>query len=114
LPKIYSEDKWVREQAFRTGINFEIQGPSSDATLLGGLNLLRDKSIKREDCRIVLFIHDALIFEVKKDKLKEILPKIKYYMENIPTEQFGFKLKVPLEIEVEVGDNLSEMEEVKI
>ena len=114
LPKIYSEDKWVREQAFRTGINFEIQGPSSDATLLGGLNLLKDKSIKRGDCRIVLFIHDALIFEVKKDKLKEILPKIKYYMENIPTEQFGFKLKVPLEIEVEVGDNLSEMEEVKI
>ena len=114
LPQIWSPDKWVREQAFRTGINFEIQGPSSDAALLGGLGILRDKTIDKKYCRIVLFIHDALIFSIDKSYFNDYIYKIRHYMVNIPTEKFGFELKVPLDIEVGVGTNLSNMEEYNV
>ena len=114
LPQIWSPDKWVREQAFRTGINFEIQGPSSDGALLGGLGILKDKTIKKSICRLVLFIHDAIIFSIHKDFLLQVLPKIKYHMENLPTAVFGFKLRVPLEVEIAVGKKLDKMNEITL
>ncbi|WP_029689444.1 DNA polymerase [Thermoanaerobacter sp. A7A] len=112
LPQIWSNDKWVREQAFRTGINFEIQGPSSDGTLLGGYNLIKDPRYNPKECKLVLFIHDALIFSVKKDKLDFYINLIKEHLENLPTEKFGFKLKVPLEVEVAIGESLDKMKEI--
>lgn len=114
LPQVHSEEEYLQAQAIRTGLNFMIQGPSSDATLLGGYGILNDERMNKEECRIVLFIHDALVFEIKKEKLDYYLPIIKDYMENIPTEDFGFTLKLPLEIEAEVGKNLASMKEVTI
>lgn len=114
LPKIKSIDKKQQAQAERTGINTLIQGPSSDATLLGGYNLLNDPEVNPNELRIILFIHDAFVFEVAEDKVDHYLPIIKKHMENIPTDIFGFKLKVPLLIEGEVGDRLSELKSVDI
>ena len=114
LPKIYSDEEYAQSQAIRTGLNCMIQGPSSDATLLGGLNILRDPRIDKNECRMVLFVHDALIFEIREDKLDYYLPIIKHHMENIPTEKFGFTMRLPLEVEAEVGDQLSDMQEVTV
>jgi DNA polymerase-1 len=114
LPKVWSEERKDQMQAERTGINTLIQGPSSDATLLGGYNILKDERVKHDECRINLFIHDALVFEIAQDKIHYYLPIIKHHMENIPTEEFGFRLSVPLVIEAEVGNRLSDLKEMKI
>jgi len=114
LPKAWSEERKDQMQAERTGVNILIQGPSSDGTLLGGYNILKDERVKHDECSINLFLHDALVFEIAQDKIHNYLPIIKQHMENIPTEEFGFKLSVPLLIEAEVGDRLSDLEEVEI
>ncbi len=114
LPKVWSEERKIQMQAERTGINMLIQGPSSDATLLGGYNILKDERVKHDECKITLSIHDALIFEIAQNRINYYIPIIKYHMENIPTEEFGFKLTIPLIIEAEVGNRLSNLKEVEI
>ena len=58
--------------------------------------------------KMILQVHYELVFEIKEDKVKEYAKKIKDIMENV------VKLKVSLEVKVEVGDNWQEMEEIKI
>jgi uracil-DNA glycosylase family 4 len=101
-PNIFSEDDTAREQAQRTCINYMIQGPSSDNALLGGLCILRDKSV---NVRISLFLHDALYFNIEKEKLEEVLPKLKYYMEQTPIkEYFGVDRVVPFTTETSISE----------
>ena len=56
-----------------------------------------------EDLRMLLQIHDELIFEVKEDKLDIINDKITYIMENI------YDLEVPLKVSVSIGNNWAEL-----
>ena len=114
LPNINSEDETAQQQALRTGINFRIQNPSSDGNLLGGYNASKDERMNKTECRPVLSVHDALIWETKKGCREQYVPIIKNHMEELPTEKFGFTLKVPLKTEVEVGDNLADTEEIDL
>jgi DNA polymerase-1 len=113
LQNVFSTDDWKRMAAERTGINTLIQGPSSDATLLAGYTFIKDPRVKKDECQIVLFIHDALIPEIIDEKVDYYQKLLKEHMENIPTEKFGFKLSVPLETEGEVGQRLSEMQPIE-
>ena len=114
LPDIYSDQESAQKRAERTGVNALIQGVSSDTTLLSGLTFIRDPRVDKSECRLVLFIHDALVFEIKEDKMDYYLSIIKEHMENPPTKTFGFTMEVPLETETEVGPRLSEMEEIDL
>ncbi len=111
LPNIFSEEDAVRAMAERTGINGKIQSPSSDGTLLAGYEILKDKRVDKRHFKTILFIHDALVFAIAADKIDYYLPIIKEHMENIPTERFDFKMTVPLKIEAEIGDRMSDLQE---
>jgi DNA polymerase I-like protein with 3'-5' exonuclease and polymerase domains/uracil-DNA glycosylase len=112
LPNVYSDDSGAAAAAERTGINSLIQGPSSDMTLLSGLRIIKDKRINKKEFKIVLFIHDALVWCCKEGKYDYYLPIVKEYMEHVP--DFGFKMNVPLSIEAEIGPNLAEMKKYNI
>jgi len=115
LPNIFSEDKKRCNQEMRTGINFPIQSASSDYALFGGYQIMKDPNINKSKCKIVLFLHDALYFSIDKDYLDDVLPKLKYHMENAPIEEnFGIVPNIPLETETNLSEtSLAETKEIE-
>jgi len=86
----------------RESVNTVFQGSAADLIKLAMIKI--DMKYKNsEDLRMLLQIHDELIFEVKEDKLDIVNDKITYIMENI------YELEVPLRVSVSIGDNWSEL-----
>jgi DNA polymerase-1 len=105
LPEIHSENQMLKSQAERMAINMPIQGTAADIMKLAMIEIskwLKENKLE-EDIRMLLQVHDELIFEVKKDKLTEF-SKIKDIMER------AMKLEVPLKVDIKVGPNWSEMQ----
>jgi uracil-DNA glycosylase family 4 len=114
LPEIHSYDGALKAEAERQAMNHPIQEPSSSTCLMAA-NTMRKSKYSRKECKLILFIHDDLTFEVREDKVDHYAKKIKHAMENPPLkEEFGIDLRVPLVAEVKVGDNLAEMQELKL
>lgn len=112
VPNIYSDERKVQAEAERFGVNAKIQGPSSDYTLLGGLNAIEDPDYKREECLAVLFIHDAIIWELDVELLEKYASLVTRDMENVETQKrFGFTASVPFVANAEYGVNLATTEE---
>ncbi|MEE9164808.1 MAG: DNA polymerase, partial [Nitrospinota bacterium] len=102
LPEIHSQNHMVRSQAERMAVNMPIQGSDADISKMSMIAI--DKEFGGQtDVRLLLQIHDALLFEIIQEKIKMIIPKIKNLMENI------VKLPVPLKVDAKVGDNWAEL-----
>jgi DNA polymerase I-like protein with 3'-5' exonuclease and polymerase domains len=64
------------------------------------------KSLLRDTARPLLFIHDAIVLEVRESALEEVAAKVKWCMENPPLKQmFGIELAVPLKSDAEWGEH---------
>ena len=86
----------------REAVNTVFQGSASDLIKLSMLKI--DQKYKNsEDIKMLLQIHDELIFEIKEDKVETISQELVDIMKNI------YKLDVPLEVSLAVGDNWSEL-----
>ena len=112
-PNINSDDFQARIEDEHVALNTPIQGASSDAGLLGCLTAKRAGLLDNKRARLVLFIHDELIWEVEEDYVQQFSEAMDDYLVNLPTEQFGFKLRVPLATETTVGDDLGHMEALR-
>lgn len=75
-----------------------IQGSDADINKMSMVAIDR-KFGDDSEVRLLLQIHDALLFEISKTKLKKVVPQIKEIMEDI------VKLPVPLKVDVKAGDN---------
>lgn len=104
-PDINSPIFAIRAAAERQAVNAPIQSLSADIIKMAMLEI--DKKVTDNDCKMLLQVHDELVFEIKADKIKQYAPKIKEIMESV------FKLKVPIVAEVKAGDNWNEMEKIK-
>ena len=104
----------VHHEAIRLAVNLQIQGPSSDLTLLGGWAVINDENFSLKEARPIIFIHDAFVFEVDDDKIEKYAKIIKRRMESVDTSDFGFELTVPFKVEMKVGKNLSEMKDLVV
>lgn len=109
-----SNDSTLRGRAERQALNHAIQSLSSDLILFSCNVLLNNNLLDENEIRMLLFIHDEVVFEVKDTP--EI--KAKYYwivkdaMENPPLKEvFNIELGVPLVAECKIGYNLYDMEE---
>ncbi|MEX0919205.1 MAG: DNA polymerase [Parcubacteria group bacterium] len=103
---------YVRAQAERMAINAPIQGTQADIVKIAMRQIdtfLRDRK-QRDEVRLILQVHDELVFEVKESLVGEMSKKFKKIMEEtIPTE----KLRgVPIIAEANVGDNWGEMTKI--
>lgn len=114
LPNIDSDSSMVHHEAIRLAVNLQIQGPSSDYTLLGGWATVNDPAFSLEEARPIIFIHDAFIFEVADGKIEKYAKIIKRCMESVDTSKFGFELTVPFKVDMKVGKNLSEMKDLVV
>ncbi len=102
LPDISSANVNVRQAAERTAINTPIQGSAADLIKLAMINIdsaFRDKKLKSA---MLLSVHDELVFEVPSEELDTVTHLVKEIMEDI------WDLKVPLKVNVAVGENWAE------
>ena len=99
LPDINSKNGTVRALAERTAINAPIQGTSADIIKLAMINV--DKRIRQEGLksRMVLQIHDELLFDAVREELEILQRIIVEEMENV------IELSIPLTVECNYGTN---------
>lgn len=87
-------------QALRAAANAPIQGSSADIIKIAMANL--HEVLKAYPARLLLQVHDELVFEVEPDAWQELQPKIKSVMEN------AVSLSVPLVVDIRSGNNWME------
>lgn len=102
LQEINSIDPRLRAQAERMAVNAKIQGSNADIIKLAMVKI-KEKGVIDNDCRLLLQIHDELLFEIRKEKTKEKASAIKKIMEDV------VKLRVPLRVEIKTGKNWGEL-----
>ncbi|GAG87608.1 unnamed protein product, partial [marine sediment metagenome] len=103
LEGINSKDKNIREFNERIAINAPIQGSAADLIKLAMIKI--DESFKKErfKSRLLLQIHDELMFEVYKPELEKTKAIIKDIMEH------SIKLSIPIKVNLKTGNNWAEL-----
>lgn len=99
LPDINSSNATVRGYAERNAINAPIQGTAADIIKLAMINIHADLKKMNAKSKMVLQVHDELVFDVHESELDMIKPLIHDRMMN------AVKMSVPLEVEIGVGKN---------
>ncbi|MBA4134453.1 MAG: DNA polymerase I [Flavobacterium sp.] len=99
LKDINSANAVVRGAAERNAVNAPIQGSAADIIKLAMINIHRKLISENWKSKMLLQVHDELVFDVHHSELEKIKPMIKHEMEN------AFTMSVPLEVEMGVGQN---------
>ncbi len=107
FPEIKSSQFFIRAAAERAAVNFPIQSLAADVIKVAMLNIHKEIS-KKTEIKMLLQVHDELVFEVEEDKVEYWAKKLIPLMEN------AIELSVPVKVEAKVGDNWGEMEQLKI
>jgi DNA polymerase-1 len=106
---ISSSVPFIRAQAERMAINAPIQGTEGDILRIAMRDIARwtEQEKNQDNVRMLLQVHDELIFEIKDSAIKTAVPKLVAIMENVfkGTDTYG----VPVEVEVEVGNDWNSM-----
>lgn len=98
LPDIHSSNSVVRGIAERNAINSPIQGTAADIIKIA-MNRIHDKLQGKFKTKMILQVHDELVFDVYQPELEEIKNIVQTEMEN------AAKLSIPLEVEIGIGKN---------
>ena len=111
LPELHSSDKNIRQMAERMAINTPVQGTAADLIKLGMIrifNLLRESSLSS---RMILQIHDELLFEVPEKEVEEVTHLVRREMENVITTAPyiaaapPIKMSIPLKVDIGLGSS---------
>lgn len=113
FPGISSSVPFIRAQAERMAINAPIQGTEGDILRIAMRDIdtwTKTEKIENE-VRMLLQVHDELMFEIKDDQLDTAIPKLVEIMQNVfaGEETHG----VPAEVEVKTGENWYDLEEYR-
>ncbi len=103
LPEIKAPNTAVRGFAERTAMNTPIQGTSADIIKLAMIQLARLFKEKSWKTRMLLQVHDDLLFEVPEKELDRVAKPIQHVMEN------ALSLSVPLVVDLKKGPNWADM-----
>ena len=99
LKDINSANQTVRSYAERNAINAPIQGSAADMIKVAMINIHKELKAMNVKSKMVLQVHDELVFDVYKPELELIKPIIEKHM------QEALPLKVPVEVGMGVGNN---------
>lgn len=99
LRNINSNNRTVKQFEERVAINMPIQGTAADMIKLAMINIYNELNKRKAKTKMVLQVHDELIFDAHKDEIDELRPLIKDLMEN------AMPLDVPILVETGIGDN---------
>jgi len=99
LKDINSRNAVVRGAAERNAVNAPIQGSAADIIKIAMINIYNKLQSGDFRTKMLLQVHDELVFDVYKPELETIKNLVKTEMEN------AFKLEVPLDVDLDTGDN---------
>ena len=104
IPDINSSNRVVREAAERMAINMPVQGTSADIIKVAMINLDKEMDSRRLLSKLILQVHDELIFEVPESEIpvmKEIVRKLM---------ASAIQLSVPVRVDLKTGHAWGQME----
>jgi DNA polymerase-1 len=99
LKDINSANAIVRGGAERNAVNAPIQGSAADIIKIAMINIHKKLTDEHWKSKMLLQVHDELVFDVHNSELEKIQPMIQHEMEN------AFKMAVPLDVEIGLGKN---------
>jgi len=99
LKDINSRNAVVRGAAERNAVNAPIQGSAADIIKIAMINIHKKLEEGNYKTKMLLQVHDELVFDVYKPELESIKTLVKTEMEN------AYKLDVPLDVDLDIGDN---------
>ncbi|MBE6234468.1 MAG: DNA polymerase I [Bacteroidales bacterium] len=99
LPDINSKNATVRSLAERNAINAPIQGTSADIIKLAMINVTKRMETEGFKSRMVLQIHDELVFDAAAEEVERLEAIVREEMENV------IRLSIPLTVECNHGNN---------
>ncbi|HUV76206.1 MAG TPA: DNA polymerase I [Dehalococcoidales bacterium] len=103
IPEINSSNRQIREAAERMAINMPVQGTSADIIKVAMINLYQEMEKRQMRSKMLLQVHDELIFEVPEAEMKTmqaLAPKVM---------STSLNLSVPLKVDTKTGTNWGEM-----
>jgi DNA polymerase-1 len=103
LPEINSANRMVREAAERMAINAPVQGSSADIIKIAMINLHREMEKRNFKSKMLLQIHDELLFEVPEAEVEVMKSLVSDLMPR------AYELCVPVKIDIKLGKNWAEM-----
>lgn len=108
IPEINSPQPNLRSFAERTAMNTPLQGTAADLIKLAMIDIDRKLSEGKFASKMILQVHDELLFEGPKSEMERLTPMVREAMEKV------YKLRVPLVVDVKMGANWRDMEPVAV
>ena len=99
LRNILSQNAVVRSSDERNAINAPIQGSAADIIKIAMINIFDELEKKQLNSKMILQVHDELVFEVLNEEIEELSNIVKEKMQN------AYQLKVPLKVDIGIGKN---------
>lgn len=99
LPDIHSQNRTIKAQAERMAINSPIQGTAADIIKLAMIKIDQEMTERKMKSKMLLQVHDELIFEVEEDELSVMKEIVREGMETV------VDLRVPLKVDMGIGIN---------
>jgi len=106
IPEINNKNQGIRQFAQRQAVNTPIQGTASDLIKLAMVKIHQEFRQKKLAAKMIMQIHDELVFNVPKEELIAVGELVRERMEHVLT------LDVPVRVEMKKGKNWIEMETI--
>ena len=103
VPEITSPQVNLRNFAERTALNTPLQGTAADLIKLAMIAIARQLAEQKFQAKMILQVHDELLFEAPHDEMDRLRPLVRKAMENV------HKLAVPLVVDLKAGPNWRDM-----
>ena len=104
MPEINSPQVQLRNFAERTALNSPLQGTAADLIKMAMITIDRRLREEKLDARMILQVHDELLFEAPEAEKDALADLVKHEMENV------YKLTVPLLVEIGIGPNWRDLD----
>lgn len=108
IPELLSPNRMQRQLGERLAVNTVIQGSAADLIKKAMVDIYRELSRRRYETRMVLQVHDELLFEVPRRELKTVASLIREKMETALT------FNVPITVTLKAGPNWHDVERIDI
>lgn len=105
VPELRSRNRTIRGQAERVAVNAPVQGTAADLMKMAMIRV--ERRLRGTGAFLILQVHDELVLEAPAERAAEAGRLVREEMERV------HPLRVPLKVDVAVGDNWAEMEEVR-
>ena len=107
IPEINNKNISIRQLAERQAVNTPIQGTASDLIKLAMIKIFNQIKTRSLEAKMILQIHDELVFDLPVSELNVLTGIVKDEMENV------MQLDVPIRIDMKMGQNWLDMEMIK-